>query len=208
MLYVLGTIPRPYGEPHCIDPPNNEYPRPMSPPPSLLQFQNCSANSFPYPPRGPATGIIPPSSISNGFPPHHHHHHHTTNVEDISPFNHQQHQQQQHFSNNGSHENNIKLPANSPANSCSGGIIPTDANLNTSGSHPTYSVSTNSSSSGDGQPLNNHMPSPIGGQGQNSSRGLIFSQQNNILEDNTINSRNDNVRSNQKILLSENNGKH
>ena len=101
---------RPYGDPLCVDAPNNEYPgaRPMSP---LHPFQNRNANGFSY--RG-STLVPNGGTVTSLFPSQHH---------NEPPFNHAT----QHFNNsvNGSHEN--KLP-NSPSNS----IIPLDGNVNRS----------------------------------------------------------------------------
>ena len=109
-------MPRPYGDPLCVDASNNEYQaaRPMSPP--LHHFQNRSANGFSY--RG---GTLVPNGGTGTplFPSQHH---------NETPFNHAT----QHFNNsvNGSHEN--KLP-HSPSNT----IIPLDGNVNrsTAGQH-------------------------------------------------------------------------
>ena len=119
-IICLGTMPRPYGEPLCVESSNNEYPsapRSMSP---LHQFQNRSANGFSY--RGGTSGPNGPTGAT-GFSSQH---------PNENPFNHVS----QHFNNsiNGSHEN--KLP-----NSPSSAIIPLDGNINNTSNTGQHSYS-------------------------------------------------------------------
>ena len=116
-------MPRAYGEPLCSDPPNNDYPRPISP---LHPYPNRAGNGFPY--RG---GALLPNG-NPGTPLFSSQHHNEL------PFN---HNSQQHIFNsnvnNGSHEN--KLP-NSPSNNPS--VIPLDGgnvNRSTTGQQHSYS---------------------------------------------------------------------